>query len=452
MLPSCPSLDQWHQNVPRSAKMSTIMGLVVLLVSGGGFGLWATIAPLDGAVVTAGSFVATGQNKQVQHLEGGIIHEILVKEGDLVETNQLLMRLDATAARAKLRRLILRKYRLVAMQSRLDAEMHSKTGIEAPDALLSEVNDPEVLAIFDRQRIELQARRAKLKAEEEVLRKEIAGLRESISGYEFQAQSTRERIALFNEELRDKRNLFERQLIRKTDVLAVQRAEVSLSGELGELLGRIADSKERIARAEQQIVHLHTAAIQKVIEELRTAEAELDDVQEQIRAAQDIVQRTEVVAPVRGIVVKLHHHTRAGVVASGAVILELLPINDELVLEARVNPSDILHVKEGQDALVRLTALNQRLIPMIAGKVVYISADAIAEHNARKGVEQAMSKQNSFVVRVRLDERDTRNKTDNFRPTPGLPADIFIKTGERTFFQYILRPILDSFARSFREQ
>ena len=171
-------------------------------------------------------------------------------------------------------------------------------------------------AIVDAQTLELKARRTSLEGQEEVLRKEIAGLQESIRGY--QAQVDGERIpglALFREELEAKNTLMEKQLIKRSEILALMRSEAGLSGELGELLGRIGDAKEKIARAEQQIVQLRTVAAQKAIEELHTATAELDDVQEQILAAHDVVERTDVRAPVRGIVVKLHHHTAGGVVA-----------------------------------------------------------------------------------------------------------------------------------------
>jgi membrane fusion protein, type I secretion system len=224
-----------------------------------------------------------------------------------------------------------------------------------------------------------------------------------------------------------------------------------VSGELGDLTGRIADSRERIARAEHQIAQLRSAAAQKAAEELRGTESELDDVQEQIRAARDVVERIEVRAPVRGVVVKLNHHTTGAVVAPGAVILELLPINEELIIEARVNPSDISHVQVGQHALVRLTAFNQRITPMIEGKVIYVSADTVSEQDARREAEPLLSRRQSYVARVRLDEREARAKVENFRPLPGMPADVYIKTGERTFFDYILRPLLDSLSRAFRE-
>lgn len=446
----CPSMDQWHKGVPRSVRVPTLIGAAVLLVWGGGFGLWAALAPLDGAVVTSGSFVATGQNKIVQHLEGGIVRDLLVKEGELVEADVPLLRLDETAAKAKLRRLSIRRYRLVSMRARLEAEINGGSEFVTPLALGDEARDPEVEAILQRQRTELRARRAKLAVEEEVLKREIAGLRESIKGYESQLGSTRERLSLFGEELKDKSALLARQLIRKTDVLTLQRAEAGLSGELGELSGRVADARERIARADQQIAQLQSASVQKSVEELRTTETELDDVLEQIRAAQDVMNRIEVRSPVRGIVVKLNHHTRGGVIAPGAVILELLPVNDELLIETRVAPTDISYVKEGQEALVRLTALNQRVTPMVEGRVVYLSADAVTESESKKG-EPSTLRRTSFVVRVALDQQSAHDKLPGFRATPGMPADIFIKTGERTFFEYMLRPVLDSFSRAFRE-
>ena len=449
------NLLRWSRGLPQSSWWPTIAGLVILLLWVGCFGVWAGLAPLNGAVVASGTFVATGQNKLIQHLEGGIVRDMLVKEGDLVEANQALVRMDDTSARAKLRRLILRQYRLQTMKARLEAEMRQADTLDMPPPLSANAEDPEVKAIFERQRTELAARRASLAAEELVLRKEIAGLEESIHGYTAQVKATEQRLALFAEELQDKNTLLERQLARKTEVLTLRRAEASLAGDLGELTGRIADAKERIARASQRIAHLHSAAIQKVVQELREAEAEFDDVHEQTRAAQDVVERIEVRSPVRGIVVKQNFHTAGAVAAPGAVILELLPVLDELVIEARVKSTDISHVAAGQQALVRLSALNQRITPMIMGRVAYVSADAVAGQTTPpsqpKGAQTGNGNRDYYVVRVRLDVEDTRRRADGFRPTPGMPADVYIKTGERTFFEYIMRPVLDSFSRAFRE-
>jgi HlyD family type I secretion membrane fusion protein len=451
MTPGCPSMDTWYRGVPRSTRIPTVIGFSVLFLWLAGFGAWAAIAPLASAVVTSGYFVAIGQNKQIQHLEGGIIRELLVKEGEIVEPDQNLVRLDDTSAKSKLRRLVLRQYRLVATSARLNAELASAAQIALPPELKAQLADPAVRAIVEAQALELKARRSSLEGQEEVLRKEIAGLQESIRGYQAQVTANESRTALFREELEAKNTLMEKQLVKRSEILALMRSEAGLAGELGELLGRIGDAKEKIARAEQQIVQLRTAATQKAIEELHTATAELDDVQEQILAAHDVVERTDVRAPVRGIVVKLHHHTAGGVVAAGGILMELLPINDELMIQARVKPTDVAHVREGQHALVRLSALNQRLTPMIEGSVTYLSADTVADQVVGRPQDQEAARGASFVVRVRLDQKDLAAKVEGFQPTPGMPADLFIETGERTFFDYLMRPLLDSFLRAFRE-
>jgi HlyD family type I secretion membrane fusion protein len=445
------SIGEWYRGVPLSAKWPIFTGLAMLIVWLGCFGVWAGVAPLNSAVVASGTFVATGQNKLVQHFEGGIVREIAVKEGDVVEANQVLVRMDDTAANAKLRRLVLKKYRLLAMKARLEAEMSSSETIETPVAFSE--RDREIKAILERQRAELRARRASLATEESVLRKQITGLEESIRGYHAQVQSTKDRIALFAEELKDKDSLLGQQLVRKSDVLALRRSEASLVGDLGEYLGRIADSKERIAQANEKIVQLHSAALRDAIKELRETEADLDDVEEQIRAAQDVVHRVEVRSPVRGIVVKKNFNTPGGVVSSGAVILELLPIGEERIIEAHVNPRDISHVSVGQEALVRLSALNQRITPMVGASVIYVSADVLAEQVQVKTERQPDSdtRREFYVVRVRLDQDDILRRMPEFIPTPGMPADVYIKTGERTFFEYIMKPVFDSFSRAFRE-
>src|SRR4051812_4796601 len=446
MRPEKDSIGEWYRGVPLSAKWPIFTGLAILVVWLGCFGVWAGFAPLNSAVVASGTFVATGQNKQIQHFEGGIIREILVAEGDVVRPNQVLARMDDTAANAKLRRLVLKKYRLIAMKARLEAEMRDADTIGTVAAFGESARDPEIEAILERQSAELRARRASRANEESVLRKQIAGLEESVRGYQAQVQSTRDRIALFAEELKDKDSLLRQQLVRKTDVLAVRRSEAGLGGDLGEYLGRIADSNERIAQANEKIAQVHSTALRDAIKELRETETDLDDVEEQIRAAQDVVDRVDIRSPVRGIVVKKNFHTAGGVVSSGAVILELLPIGDERIIEAHVNPRDISHVSVGQEARVRLSALNQRITPMVAASVVYVSADTLAEQ-----VPDNEMRRKSYVVRVRLSQDDVLRRMPEFIPTPGMPADVYITTGERTFFEYIMKPIFDSFSRAFRE-
>ena len=340
---------------------------------------------------------------------------------------------------------------MLAMQARLDAQIRGKGEIAVPPELMAQSNEAEIKAIFNRQRMELTAHREEQRNEEEVLRKEIAGLNESIGGYQAQLAGVEQRLALFTEELIAKKSLLDRQLTRKTEVFALQRAEAGVSGEPGELIARIADAKEKIARAEQQIAQIHSSAMQKAVEELREAETQHDDVVEQILAEQDVLNRLDVRAPVRGIIVKLNHHAQGAVVAPGSVILELLPVNDELIVEVRVKPSDITHVKEGQHALVRLTAFNQRITPAVSGRVVYVSADTVSEQETPRQPQPQPVRSNSFVIRVALDQKEAARKVVGFKPTPGMPADVYIQTGERTLVEYLVRPLLDSLSRGLRE-
>jgi HlyD family secretion protein len=449
-------LPPWHRGIRASAKWPVLAGLAIVFVCGGGFALWATLAPLSGAVVASGHFVATGQNKLVQHLEGGLLRQIHVREGELVEAGAVVARMDDTGARTKLRRLVLKRQRLLAMEARLHAELDDRDDFPVPAALVAERGDPEVKAIIARQRTELAARRDNLSSQKMVLEKEIAGIQESIRGYEAQADAGRRRSEIFNEELRDRNVLLKQGLTRKSEVLALRRAEAGVGGELGELSGRIADAQERIARARQRIVQVQSEAVKSTVEELRGVEGELDDVQEQILAAKDVAERVEVRAPARGVIVKLNYHTSGAVVAPGAVILEMLPVQDELIIEAQIKPNDVTHVVVGQGALIRLSALNQRITPTVLGNVTYLSADALTDPTPSPQPTDARARheptrRDFYVVRVRLDEADVSRRLVGFLPTPGMPAEVYIKTGERTFFQYILRPVFDSFSHAFRE-
>lgn len=444
------SFTSWHRDLKLNNRWPVGVGFFILFTCVFGFGVWAALAPIEGAVVASGLFIAKGQNKHIQHLEGGILREIKVSEGDMVEVNQILIRLDDTTANATLRRLVTRQHRYLAIRARLEAEIYGKPDLVVPESLKNRLPDQEIADIISRQRIELEATRTKQASEQAVLLKEIAGLKESIAGFQSRANATKSRMTLFQEELEDKVKLLDRQLTRKSEVLAIQRAEAGLAGELGELAGRIADARERIARAEQQIEALRSTAVQNAIVELRETEAALDDVGEQIRSARDVMERTEIRSPVKGIVVKIDHNTIGGVIAPGTEILEILPVDDELIIEARVDPNQISHLDMKQKALVRLTAVNQRVTPMIEGELVYLSADIVSRQNNPRAAADGAS-DHSFIVRIRLDQNDAREKAPDFRAMPGMPADVFIKTEDRTFLDYVLTPVTDMFSRAFRE-
>jgi HlyD family type I secretion membrane fusion protein len=436
----------WYADIPRSARAPTLFGVVVLAVSVLGFGVWGGTAPIAGAVVASGMFVATGQNKIIQHLEGGVIREILVREGDRVEANQPLVHLDETAPRTELRRLELRHTRLMAMDARLQAEMREASDIDFPQDVLAGLDDPDVKTIVENQRLTFEARKRALDSEIATIKDGINALQERINGSKLQIAGVHEQLKLLDEEIEAKSHLLKSGFVRKPELLVLQRAYANLQGELGRLQGEMGDARERIARANEQIAGVRKTAIKTAVEQLHDARAELHDVRERIRAARGVLDRVTITTPVRGVVVKLRYHTPGGVIEAGKNIMEILPLDAELIIEVRIRPQDIDSVKRGQHAMVRLTALSQRITPMIGGEVIYVSADALPDE--KKGTQQTPS--DIYVARIKLDAAEA-STLHGFNPTPGMPADVFITTVERTFFEYLTRPIRDSMARAFRE-
>jgi HlyD family type I secretion membrane fusion protein len=443
MLQECPNLQSWGNGVPRGLGKMTIAGLLVLVVGVGGFGVWAGTAPIDGAVVASGSFVATSQNKTIQHLEGGIIERIAVNEGDAVSAGDTLAILDNTAAKAKLQRLRLRLRRLQAVSARLEAETELAETIDFGKLAVMSQADETLGKVIARQRAEFRARRQRRVDQESVLDLEISGLKEVVRGNEIQIGALQTQLTLIEQELADKQSLLEKGLTRKPEALALARQQARLRGEIGTLRARIGEVRERIARARQKIVQLRSSTVSAAYEELRGVETQVDDIREQIGAAEDVVTRAKIRAPVAGTIVALMHHTPGGVLEPGGTLLKLLPADDVLI-EARVRPTDIDNVAVAQPAYIRLTALNQRTTPMISGEVTYISADAVPR-DAGGSAEKA-----SYVVRVKLDKTGAA-ELPGFDAKPGMPAEVYIKTGERTFFDYLMRPLKDTLTRAFRE-
>lgn len=421
-----------------------MLGFAVLTTTVLGFGAWASTAPIDGAIIASGIYVATGQNKFVQHLEGGIIKEILVREGDAVEEGQPLIRLDDTEANANLRRLVLRYSQRTAKLARLRAESSLEPEIEFPDTLVNASSDRDIQSILDNQTAVFNVRRDRLTSEISILEREIAAFREQIEGADSQLISVGQQFGMVGEELEAKNVLLQKGLISKPDILQLQRSQARLDGEAGRLRAEIGDVHERIARANRQIARANYIYSQQAVEELYDVQSEMQDLRERIRAARKVLERIDINAPVDGIVIKMNYFTPGGVIEPGKDILELLPVGDELVIEAHIRPEDIDNVETGQEAIVRLSALNQRVTPMIPGKVIYVSADRLA--NEERAV---LRNEDVFIARISLDAE--RAQEADFKPTPGMPTEVYIKTGQRTFFKYLMQPVIDSMQRAFRE-
>ena len=441
-------LPEWYSDVPRSSRGATLFGIAVIAVTVLGFGIWGSTALISGAIVSTGSFVATGENKIIQHLEGGVIDKILVREGDIVEEGQVLIRLDETSSKSELRRLELREATTMAMEARLKAEMAEKDIVVFPQKLLSQEIDPDFSEILATQHQVLTARRNSVKQEIATLKEGMDALEQRVKGGNVQLQSVHTQLEIFEEELKSKSKLLKRGLIRKPDVLALKRAKASMQGEIGRLNGDIGDARERIARIQEQIMSVRHDAIKGVIEKMHEVTAELKDVRERIRAAREVLERVNIVAPVKGAVIRLRYHTPGGVVEAGKNIMDILPLQEELIIEARIQPKNIDGVKVGQEAAVRLTALNSRITPMIAGEVIYVSADSVG--GSRQQSSAGTEPTDEYVARIKLNAREAAD-IPGFSPTPGMPAEVYIKTADRTFLEYLTKPLLDSMARAFRE-
>lgn len=434
----------WYDDVPRSIRGHVIFGTFLIISAFGGFGYWATQAPLAAAVVSQGSFIATGRNKIVQHLEGGIIEQIFVAEGDMVEAGQVLVRLDETSALGKERELFLRQVRLEVAQARFNSEYKQENTLKFPPHLEKLRADLEVATMMENQSLGFTVSMQGLKNDIGLLERSIEALGIRSSGYQSQLEATQIQVAILAEELADKQTLLDRGLVRRTDVNTVRRAIAEAEGQVGRLSAEISEISEVRDRYTAQIEQTLGEHRDKALDELQVVEAELDGIREQVRTAQEVLNRVDITAPVSGTIVRLYYHTAGGVVESGKAIVEILPSAEPLIIEAQVPRTNIDSVKIGLHATIRLSALNQRTTPVLEGKVFYVSADTITDQNST-------AQQEVYLTRISIEPQELL-RVPGFSPTPGMPAEIMIQTDERTFVQYLMKPILDSMSRAFRER
>ncbi|MTI02209.1 HlyD family type I secretion periplasmic adaptor subunit [Roseibium sp. RKSG952] len=433
----------WYSEVPRSINRLVFIGIIMLIVCFGGFGVWSFRAPLAAAVIAQGSFVATGRNKIVQHLEGGIIEDILVTEGEAVQAGQILMTLDQTSAEANERELFIRKIRLQAMVERLLAEYGEQEKLTFSNDLVEASDDVEVMTILDSQRLSFEVSRKTLLNDIALLERNMEALKIRASGFEAQLSSMQRRQDILQEEYDTKNSLFEKGLVRKGDLNTIRRVQAEADGQLARLKAETAEVNQMLLKYEEQISRTRSAYREAALDELGVIEADLESVREKARQARSVLDRAVVRAPVTGTVVRLHYHTPGGVIETGEQIAEILPADAPLIIEAQIPRTEIDSVVTGQNATVRLVALNQRTTPVLSGEVFYVSADALLEEAA--GVPQEV-----YLARISLTP-DEMERVRGFVPTPGMPAEIMIQTEERTFAAYIAKPVVDSMSRAFRE-
>ncbi|MEA1050404.1 HlyD family type I secretion periplasmic adaptor subunit [Lamprobacter modestohalophilus] len=431
-----------------------LFGLLVLLVAFGGFGVWSAVAPIGSAAVAPGIVTVESSRKTVQHFDGGFVDDILVTEGDQVEEGQLLVQLDDTQVRAQLEIARGKYYSLLAEEARLVAERDGAEQISFPQELTDRLGDPRVAeptdplvdprvkdAVEGQKRL-FENRRTALKNEKQVLGKRIEQLREQIRGYESLAENWGQRASLYRQEIGALKQLFEKGFSDNSRLREYERLEAEVLGEKSQHEASLAGSKVKIIETELQIVQLTRDFDTKVAERLQQVQPELADLKERIQALSDTVRRTEIRAPVSGSVVGLTVHTRGGIVEPRQRILGIVPKGEQLIVEARVSPQDIDRVYPGLDAEIRFTAFNQANTPTVPGQVLTVSGDRLTDE---------ATGQPYFLARIRVSE-DGMDSLQGQTLLPGMPADVMIKTGSRTFLAYLTKPITDRLATAFREE
>jgi HlyD family type I secretion membrane fusion protein len=419
-----------------------IAALAVIALFFGGLGTWAALAPLSSAAVAPGQVTVAGNRKSVQHLEGGIIKDLLAREGDRVELGQVLLRLEDTQARAALDRLRTRYDSLLAREARLIAQRSGEGAeIHFPQTLLFRADEKEVADILDGERAIFAALQTYLAGRKAILKQRVEQLHKEIDSLRAQVDAEMTQLRLIRDEKASIEKLFAKDMVDKPRLLAAMREEARLEGSRGEHLALIARAEQRIGETELEIIDLDNRLLNEVTRDLTETQAELMELTQEFKATQDVLERTEIRAPVGGTVVALDVHTEGAVLSPGQRILDIVPSDDNLEVEARIDPNDIDVVHAGLAAEVMLTAYKQRTTPTLTGRVSRVSADSFSDPRTGRTY---------FLARVTVAPEELERITD-VDLYPGMPAEVLIRTGEQTALDYILGPITQSMRRAFRE-
>jgi membrane fusion protein, type I secretion system len=425
-------------------RMMLGVGLLALMFGAGGY--WMATAPLNAAANAPGMVSADSQNKTIQHLEGGIIKAILVEEGSKVEAGQVLVQLDDTRANANYNLVMGQLWAALALDARLTAERDGAAAVTFAPELLAKRADPAVATIMQTETRLFASRRDSLAGEAAILRQRITQYDEETAGLQAQLAAIDQQIGFIRDETQDTTYLVGKGLAPKPKLLALQRTASQLNGQRGQAVALMARARQNIGELTLQIEQLSADRLNEIVDSLREVEGQIADLQQNRLAAEDTLERLAIRAPQPGTVVRLLFHTVGGVVAPGTPVLEFVPRDDKLIVEARLKPEDIGFVHVGMPAEVRVHAYNQRRLPLILGKVTYVSADRLMEKQSDKAGEQAY-----YLTRVEVDPESVA-ALPGAKLYPGMATDVVIETGERTALDYLLTPITTSLRKAFREQ
>jgi HlyD family secretion protein len=420
-----------------------LVGLAIAALILGGIGGWAATAQLAGAVIAPGYVVVESYIKKVQHPYGGIIKSLAVREGDAVQEGQVLVSLDDTITRATLGVVRSQLDELLAREARLLAERDGAEKIEFSTELTARRGTISAVAasIAGEEKL-FEARRQTRTGQRAQLRERVSQINEEIRGLTAQYQAKEQEIKLIGEELVGVADLFKKNLVSIVRYMQLQRDQARIKGEYGQFIADIARARGKISEIELQIIQLDQDFRTEVLKELRDIQGKIGELRERVTAAEDQLKRIDIRAPLSGTVHQLTVHTIGGVIANGETIMQIVPRTDDLVVEAKVAPQDIDQVAVGAKVIVRIMAGNQRTMPDVNGVLTHVSADLTRDQQAN---------QIYYTVRASLPEDQVRRLTD-LKLVPGMPAETFIQTQIRTPLAYLLKPLQDQIARTFRER
>ncbi|WP_340122798.1 HlyD family type I secretion periplasmic adaptor subunit [Methylobacter svalbardensis] len=416
------------------------IGAAIVLVTFGIFGIWSFWAPMDSSALAPGTVVVKSYRKTVQHLDGGIVAKIWVKDGDLVSEGQTLLMLDDAQIKAQLEIARSQNITLAAQVARLRAERDQLKKIDYPE-LLDDAADPRTTEAKLSENNVFHSRKNAYDGEIAVLNQRISQISSKINGLQGQVSSKKQLLASYAEEIQDLKELLAEGFADKQRLRDLQRNHALQGGEIAQLNAEIATNQMLISETRLQILQVQKQFQEEVAGKLSEAQSTLNDAQERLSANQDKLNRVEIKAPASGMVLGLTVHNENSVISPGRPILDIVPQDAELIIEAQVSPMDIDRVVVGLEAEVRFSAFKQSKTPKMDGRVTHLSPDHLTDERTGNTYYQA---------RVELTP-ESRKKLGDLQLLPGMPAEVLINTGERTLFEYLSQPATNAFARAFIE-
>ncbi|MBM1695621.1 HlyD family type I secretion periplasmic adaptor subunit [Sulfitobacter geojensis] len=429
-------------NSKPSPKPVALMGYILIFITFGVFGSWAAVAKLDSAVVAPATISLEGNRRVVQHFEGGIVEEILVTEAGTVTQGDVLVRLSSIEARSNLEVFSTRLDVARLVEARLLAERALEDAVVFPEDVLSR-NSQSVSSVLADQKDLFSDRRLILKSQEDILLARVEQIKVQIEGLEIQKGAFERRIANYTEMLVRMRDGETRGLIQGNQLSQREDELIEIEANLGQVISDIAQARASIGETELQALQLKQEYRERASTELEQVRAEISELMERRKVADDVLDRTEIRAPGSGTIQNLKVHTVGSVIRPGEVLMELVPEDEELIVNARVSPIDVDNVAVGLMTEVRFTAFKTKLIPIMLGTVDTVSGDVITPDNANE--------QPYYLARITVDENDIPAEIKD-RLSAGMPADVVITTGERTVIDFIASPLMDAVRKSMIEE